>query len=123
MAFPHGFAQQNIHALSTRSPAAQGMNLLPLLCLHAGMHPRRCVPVQGTVWTLMVIKFKVIDEPLCQLGNTLVVIEIDVLIFNTSPEPFYKYIVQCPASLPSILMSISRSSSFCVKTGLVNWLP
>jgi hypothetical protein len=45
----------------------------------------------------MIVKFKVVPEPLSQLKNALVVIEVDVLIFDVSPEPFYKYIVRRPA--------------------------
>jgi hypothetical protein len=46
----------------------------------------------------MVVKFKVVTEPLSELSHAVVVIEIDVLIFNTSPKPFHKHVVQCPAS-------------------------
>ena len=70
----------------------------------------------------MVVKFKVVTEPLSQLCSALVVIEVDGFIFNASPEPFYKYIVQSPAS------AIRADEYFTlqqlrVKTGLVNWLP
>jgi hypothetical protein len=87
--------------------------------LHTGMHLRRCLPFQGTVWTLMVL---VISEPLYQLSNALVVMKVHVLVFDTSPEPFHKQIIQCPTS------AIHTNAYFTlqqlvVKTGLVNWLP
>ena len=60
----------------------------------------------------MVVKFKVVPEPLSQLSNALVVIEVDVLIFDASPEPFYKYIVQRPAP------AIHANESFTIQQPL-----
>lgn len=47
-----------------------------------------------------------------------------LFIFDISPEPLDKYIIDARPFLPSILNFVpSRQSTYSVKIGHVNWLP
>ena len=46
----------------------------------------------------MVVVLKVLAKPFIEFWHALVVVEVDVLILHTAPQPFYEYVVQCTTS-------------------------
>ena len=62
-------------------------------------------PAESTVRTIMVIELEVVCQALVELRDTLVVPQVQVLVFDRPPEPLDEDVVQRPPR-PSMLMGI-----------------
>src|ERR1700726_2715870 len=78
----------------------------------------------------VVVKAEPGAHPSLGLGNVLIGIEVDFLVFEAAPQPLDEDVVHAAAPrfregrlLPSILIITPCCFSVPVKSSLVNWLP
>jgi hypothetical protein len=57
------------------------------------MHLRRCSAAKCLMGALMVIEVEVVRNPVLELCDALVVVEIDVLILHATPESLNEHVV------------------------------
>ena len=58
---------------------------------------RRRLEIERLVTPLVVVKLEILSQPSNSLFSAPVLVQIDLFIFDTPPEPFNKHVVQSPA--------------------------
>ena len=77
--------------------------------------PRRAV-VQGLMWAFVAIEFEVINQSFMTIGSGVVTLQINVFVFQRSPEPFDEDVVEGSATTIHADLNPACKQSFCVRT-------
>ena len=75
------------------------------------IHPVRCSIIERLMKPLLIVKVEIVSQSTPSCSNGVIVVEIDLLILDTPPEPLNKDVVKIAASAVPTNGNLSRLKS------------